>query len=154
MHNFVIRWPTFKLFQRWIQQDICNKYFMLSTTRYIYCYTTLWNLKYHLYHLPTTAVRITYIGSHLFLKGQYYCNMLLTQQQVATACHARSVVSLLLCQLTAQPPCYSVFHFNFSKWETPTFRRVGCGPNTQIWIQWTTKFIQKCISGSIPKKSS
>jgi len=28
----------------------------------------------------------------------------------------------------------------------------SCGPNAQIWIQWTTKFVQKCSSGSASEK--
>jgi len=37
---------------------------------------------------------------------------------------------------------------DFWNWRHPRLFRQACGSNTQIWIQWTTKFAQKFSSGS------
>jgi len=71
----------------------------------------------------------------------------------STACHVRNLLRVLylsaeqyVSSLSVHSLVVSVFHLNLVKGRHPGLFHLACGPNTQIWIQCTTKFSKKYSS--------
>jgi len=110
---------------------------MFPTTPYICCYTTLRNLKCHFCHFPTIAATKTYIKIHFFLLVHiiHIIWHILSQH---TSDSIGTTWDLLQNNMSAHWACIaSVLVSEMAD------THVHCS-NTQIWIQWTTKFVQKC----------
>jgi len=63
-------------------------------------------------------------------------------------CRLLRVLYLPAKQCVKSLTVHSVSHFSLLKWEIPTCISSSMWTHTHIWIQWTTKFAQKCSSRS------